>query len=396
MVTSMGDGGTAVAFDDDARQRALDALGILDTPREERFDRVTRLAQELFDVPMVSITFIDRDRQWRKSEIGLGGREAQREDAFCDATIRQSGTLVVEDASRDPRFETNPFVVGDPRLRFYAGHPLQAPGGEQVGTLCVLDTVPRAMSDRERELLRDLAGWVQAEATRAEELDRASVVQRNLLPRRAPGLPGYDMAAVNLPAGHLGGDLYDWYAVEGGMRFTVADVMGKGLAAALIAATVRTALRLAADDDLVRAVERTTNLLDEDLDTSTTFVTAFHAELDGRSGRLRFIDAGHNLAGIMRADGRWERLESAGLPLGLALSDVKQVGEAVLEPGDAVVCCSDGLIDLLGDDAKQQILDVIRTSDPAGSMEVVRRLTSGRELPDDVTAVMVRRLPEPA
>jgi len=122
-------------FDDDARQRALDRLGILDTPREERFDRVTRLAQELFGVPMVSVSFIDRDRQWRKSFIGLPGHEAPREQAFCDATIRQPGTLIVEDAALDDRFAANPFVIGDPHLRFYAGHPLQAPGGEQVGTL---------------------------------------------------------------------------------------------------------------------------------------------------------------------------------------------------------------------------------------------------------------------
>lgn len=387
----MGDRGTAVAFDDDARQRALDALGILDTPREERFDRVTRLAQELFDVPMVSITFIDRNRQWRKSEIGLGGREAQREDAFCDATIRQPESLIVEDASTDPRFNQNPFVVDDPNLRFYAGHPIEAPGGERVGTLCVMDTQPRILNGRERELLRDLANWVQAEVSRAEEMDRASIVQRSLLPRRAPDLPGYRMAAVNLPAGHLGGDVYDWYAVPGGLRFTVADVMGKGLGAALIAATVRAALRITADRAIEEAMDETTRLLDQDLDRTTTFVTAFHAELEGASGRLRFVDAGHNLTGIMRADGRWERIESAGLPLGLSLPDSKVIGEAVLEPGDAVVCCSDGLIDLLGDDAKQQILEVIRTTDPAGAMEVIHRLAARTDLPDDVTAVMIRR-----
>jgi hypothetical protein len=387
----MGDRGTAVAFDDDARQRALDALDILDTPREERYDRIARLAQELFGVPMVGVTFIDRDRQFRKAEIGLGGRETARETAFCDVAIREPGPLVVEDATTDPRFAENPFVMGDPNLRFYAGQPLQAPGGEQVGTLCVMDTVPRTMDEHELDLLRDLAGWVQAEFTRDGELDRASVVQRSLLPRSAPSLPGYEMAAVNLPAGHLGGDMYDWYAVPGGMRLTVADVMGKGLGASLIAATVRAALRTSADRSLEAAVDGTTRLLDEDLDQATTFVTAFHAELESATGRLSFIDAGHNLAGIMRADGTWERLESAGLPLGLALPDSKLVGEAVLEPGDALVCCSDGLIDLLGDDAKRLILDVVRSTDPAGAMDVVREFASGRELPDDVTAMMIRR-----
>ena len=108
-------------FDDEKRQRAVEALGILDTPPDARVDRVTRLAQELFGVPMVSVTLIDGDRQWRKSQIGLGGNEAPREHAFCDVTVRGEGTLVVEDASTDATFADNPFVVGEPHLRFEVG-----------------------------------------------------------------------------------------------------------------------------------------------------------------------------------------------------------------------------------------------------------------------------------
>jgi hypothetical protein len=393
----MGDRGSAapsedaVRFDEGARQRALDALGILDTPREERFDRIARLAQELFGVPMVGVTFIDRDRQWRKSEIGLGGTETSRADAFCDVTIRQSGPLVVEDATNDPRFAGNPFVLGDPNLRFYAGQPLQAPGGEQVGTLCVMDTTPRSMSEHDLALLRDLAGWVQAEILRDEELDRASIVQRRLLPRTAPDLPGYEMAAINLAAGQLGGDFYDWYPVPGGMRFTVADVMGKGLGAAITAAGVRAALRTSADRDLSRSLDDTARLLDEDLTGSATFVTTFHAELEAETGRVRYVDAGHNLAGVLRRSGDWEGLKSEGLPLGLSFGDRKSPGETVLQPGDAVLCCSDGLMDLLGDDALQQILDVARVSTPQACTDVVRRIAADRPLPDDVTAVMIRR-----
>lgn len=404
----MGDRGSAAPFDDvarfdegarqravdeDARQRALDALGILDTPREERFDRIARLAQELFDVPMVGVTFIDRDRQWRKSEIGLGERETSRDDAFCDVAIRQSGPLVVEDATSDPRFAGNPFVLGDPNLRFYAGQPLQAPGGEQVGTLCVIDTAPRTMDEHELTLLRDLAGWVQAEISRDDELDRASVVQQGLLPRSEPEIPGYEMAAVNLAAGRLGGDFYDWYAVPGGMRFTVADVMGKGLGAAITAAGVRAALRTSADRDLTRALDDTARLLDEDLTGAATFVTVFHAELEAETGRVRYVDAGHNLSGVLRHDGRWDPVKSEGLPLGLSYGDRRAPGEVVLAPGDAVLCCSDGLMDLLGENALQQVLDVARTSSPQTCTDEVRRIAADRPLPDDVTAVMIRRRP---
>ena len=193
------------------RQQALDAMEILDTPPDERVDRITRLAQELFDVPMVSVTLLDRDRQWRKSEIGLGGQEAPRDDSFCDVTIRQSGTFVVEDAAQDPRFSQNPFVIGDPNLRFYAGHPLQAPNGEQVGALCVLDTRPRSMDARRRELLKDLALWVQVELARQQEIDHAALVQRALTPRTVPDLPGYTIATGTQPACDISGDFYDLY-----------------------------------------------------------------------------------------------------------------------------------------------------------------------------------------
>lgn len=379
-------------FDDAARQRALDRLGILDTPREERFDRVTRLAQELFGVPMVSVSFIDRDRQWRKSFIGLPGHEAPREQAFCDATIRQPGTLIVEDAALDDRFAANPFVIGDPHLRFYAGHPLQAPGGEQVGTLCIIDTEPRRLSEREAALLRDLAGWVQSEISHDDELDRASIVQRGLLPRRTPALDGYEMAALCIPAGHLGGDFYDWYPVPGGVRFTVADVMGKGLGAAIIAAEVRAALRVAADRSLAESAEMTTRLLDEDLaGPSASFVTAFHAELEAETGRLNYVDAGHNLVGVLRADGSWEHLASDGLPLGMSFGGAVAESRVELGHGDAVLCCSDGLLDLLGPSPMQQILAVARTTDAEGALDVLRGIAGSRPVPDDITAVIIRR-----
>lgn len=170
--------------DEERRQQAVDSLHILDTPPDERIDRVTRLAQELFQVPMVSVTLIDRERQWRKSEIGLGGPEAPRKDSFCDATLRRGGSLVIEDASQDSEFSTNPFVAGDPHLRFYAGNALHAPCGEQVGTLCIMDTAPRVLDQRQRGLLQDLSLWVQTEMARQSELDDLAVIQRTLRPRR--------------------------------------------------------------------------------------------------------------------------------------------------------------------------------------------------------------------
>lgn len=378
-------------FDDERRQRAIEALGLLDTRPDERVDRVTRLAQELFDVPMVSVTLLDRDRQWRKSQIGLGGDEAPREGAFCDVTVRQGDTLIVEDASIDATFSSNPFVLGDPHLRFYAGHPLQAPGGEHVGTLCILDTKPRSLDDRERALLIEMAQWVQNELMAEEDSDLAASVQRALL-TTPPVIPGYTLAAAATPSGHLMGDVYDWYLHEGRVRMSLADVMGKGTGPAIIAASVRASLRTAPSRSLVEAVSEVDALLLHDIGGANIFVTAVMAELDPAGGDVTIVDAGHSLAFVLRADGGWESLQSTGLPLGMGF-DIERAATTVhLEPGDAFLCCSDGLLDVLDPaDPFGQVSEVIRQHGPDGAVREAVRLASERQAPDDVTVVVIRR-----
>ncbi|HEX5713201.1 MAG TPA: sensor domain-containing diguanylate cyclase [Solirubrobacterales bacterium] len=149
--------------EEERRIAALHALRILDTEPEERFDRITRLAQRLFGTTMASVTLIDSERQWFKSMQGMEGEENSRDVSFCAHTILDRETLVVEDASLDQRFADNPLVAGDPNIRFYAGHPVAAPGGEHLGTLCVFDTEPRAAAEFEAEALEELAAMVEAE-----------------------------------------------------------------------------------------------------------------------------------------------------------------------------------------------------------------------------------------
>ena len=153
----------ALAPDEERRLRALQSLQILDTPAEERFDRYTRIASRLFDVPIALVSLVDRDRQWFKSRQGLDAPETPRDAAFCAHAILQRGVLQVPDALQDPRFADNPLVTGPPRVRFYAGAPLETSDGSRVGTLCLIDQRARELDENELALLRDLADLVEAE-----------------------------------------------------------------------------------------------------------------------------------------------------------------------------------------------------------------------------------------
>ena len=146
-----------VADCESARLTALQGWEILDTPAEPEFDRITRLAAALFDVPISLISFVDESRQWFKSRLGLNVEGTSRDISFCSWTIPEDGLLVVEDALEDERYRANPLVTGDPHMRFYAGAPLTMPGGLNVGVLCLIDRVPRSLTPQQRNVLAELA-----------------------------------------------------------------------------------------------------------------------------------------------------------------------------------------------------------------------------------------------
>ena len=129
------------------RLAALYRLEILDTPAEERFDRITRIAAELFDVPISYVALLDNDRQWFKSSCGLNVSETPRDVSFCSYAINENKPLVIPDALADERFRDLPIVTGEPHIRFYAGCPLAIPKRLNVGTLCVADIKPREFDD---------------------------------------------------------------------------------------------------------------------------------------------------------------------------------------------------------------------------------------------------------
>lgn len=157
-----------------SRLEALHKLRILDTNPEERFDRITRLAQRLFDVPIVAISLVDKDRQWFKSRIGLEASETERCVSFCGHTLLNEKPLVVPDTHADERFADNPLVTCEPYIRFYAGYPIHAADGQRIGSLCIIDAKPRDLTQEQVVTLAELANLVDHELIRpASEANQA-------------------------------------------------------------------------------------------------------------------------------------------------------------------------------------------------------------------------------
>lgn len=146
-----------------ARLQALRRYKILDTDSEKGFDDLTILASSICNTPVALISVIDSDRQWFKSKVGVDIRETPLEVSFCAVAIQQPDLFVVPDATKDPRFSSNPFVVSEPKIRFYAGAPYTSSEGDPLGTLCVVDTVPRQLTPRQEEALLALSRQVQAQ-----------------------------------------------------------------------------------------------------------------------------------------------------------------------------------------------------------------------------------------
>lgn len=177
-----------------ARIQLLHSLGIMDTPRERNFDDVAQLAKTVCSAPIAVVTMIDVERQWFKSCLGLGGEETPRDIAFCaHAILQPDSLLVIEDAELDPRFADNPLVTGEPHIRFYAGAPLEVEPGLAMGTLCVVDYVPRQLTPQQKESLRLLGNQVVQLLQlhrRTEEL-RTQAEQFQMLSNSAPILIGH-------------------------------------------------------------------------------------------------------------------------------------------------------------------------------------------------------------
>ena len=177
-----------------ARVEALHSYKILDTDPEKAFDDLTVLAAHICETPIALISLIDTDRQWFKSRVGVNVTETPRELAFCNKAIQQPELFVVPDATKDPRFSSNPLVVNDPKIRFYAGAPFTSSAGFPLGTLCVVDMVPRELNASQKDALQALSRQVQAQL----ELRRNLLELRTALAERDRAEAQRDATIVEL------------------------------------------------------------------------------------------------------------------------------------------------------------------------------------------------------
>jgi serine phosphatase RsbU (regulator of sigma subunit) len=262
---------------------------------------------------------------------------------------------------------------------------------EPMGFEAVLErTVRRLLLTRQNVVLRRRLDL---------EMAQAAQVQADLLPQHVPDLAGFEIAAYFRPARAVSGDFYDWYQHEQTLTFTLGDVMGNGMPAALVMATARAVMRVAGGlRTPALALNTAAEVLGPDLERSDRFVTLFHCQLQADRRQFTYANAGHRLGFVRRHDATLETFEAQGLPLGIWADATYTEKCVALAPGDFVVIYSDGLIDAKGDQeiGVEELAAVLSTELCATT--VVERLVElavpPGELPDDLTVLVLRCKPE--
>lgn len=387
------------------RLAALDDLHLLDTPPEERFDRITRLAREIFNVPVAEINLISDFQQFTKSPQPAGVTvHANREDSFCEVTIQGPDILVVPDATKDSRFSYRAPTTGARHIRFYAGRPLSLGDELRVGTLCLVDTKPREMDAVQQQLLNEMGLWVERELRDSAQPDGpegsaaaaaspgAEATITGLVAEPDDDRLAFEVAGASLPLRKVGTDFFSSTTLDGNIEFMVADVMGKGVAAAATAASIRDAFEQQDDQDIAARMQEVNSRLSYVLRESGTFATLVLARLEESTGVLDYVDAGHGLTLIVRQDNGVERLETSGFPLGLIPTGTWTIRSTLLQPGDILVSFTDGVLNLFDGTlaSLDKVVELVRAS--SGPQDVIKRvvdLNRRGASRDDLTIVAV-------
>jgi sigma-B regulation protein RsbU (phosphoserine phosphatase) len=407
-----------IPSDDASRLAELHALGLLDTPPEERFDRITRLLSLVMRVPIAYIALVDADRQWFKSSCGLPTQQTPRAISFCGHTIIGDGPMIVPDATKDERFFDNPIVTGEPYIRFYAGYPLSGPGGSKVGTLCIADRQPRTLLEPEVQALAEMAQIVERELGLIEtvrlqhaliesqrqlmsELEQAAGYVRSVLPEPIDG-PVRTRWRFE-PSSRLGGDSlgYDWIDPDH-FAFFLLDVSGHGVGSALLSVSVANALRSRSlpDTDFrdpASVLARLNEVYPMERHDEKYF-TLWYGVYDRNERRLSYASAGHPAA-LLRTGPTDEMarplpLDVHNLPVGM-IPGLRFVGSDVeLEPYGQLYVFSDGAYEIVRPDGSMMRWDdlvAFLASAPAVEdvLQFVRQAGETESLIDDFSILEV-------
>ena len=411
--------------DEAQRLLALAQYDVLDTEAEQAYDDITLIASQICRTPVAVISLIDSDRTWFKSKVGLKLSQTSRELAFSSHAIMGKHIFEVGDASRDERFHTNPLVTNNPNVRFYAGAPLINPRGHAIGTLCVIDTVPRSLEPGQAQALEALGRQVVAQLELRKtnsrlktDLHTAARVQRALLPASSPTDTRAEFAWVFQPCDELGGDILNVFELdEHRIGFYLLDVSGHGVAAALMSVSASRMLAPLHDQtSLVRKRLSRGNTLWQPVapaqvahqlnqrftfdDNTTQYFTLLYGLLDAQSRQARFVCAGHPSPIHLPCDGEPTNFDASGVPIGMV--DCAEYAEwsLSLRPGDRLFLHSDGVTEALN--AQNQpfgdarLLQQVRATrclplnESVQSIYDAARNFSGDKLTDDVSILALQ------
>ena len=369
-----------ILLDDEKEARrinALRSLNLLEAETEDRFDRITRLAADFFQVPMAYVAFLDSDRQWFKSRVGEIPKETTRQLSLCQYTIHRNEPLVIPDTREHDLARTHPMVLGDPFLRFYAGIPLTGPDGQKIGTFCLLDLKPREFNDEQMARLMAFAAIVEREINLAEiiqtqhellnarqeisqmqermrhDIDDAVKYVRLMLPPPLRGPISIDWQF--LPSVRLGGDGLGYRRINADqLAFYVLDVTGHGLGSALLAVTALEFLRSRAVRELdfskpAQVVDRL-NRTFQMKDHAGKFFSVWYGVYSRVTHQITYSSAGHPAAFLVTAQAGKETLtktERGGPALGV-FPEI-EIPENTLDfpPGSQLCLFTDGLYEIL-------------------------------------------------
>ncbi|HET7419629.1 MAG TPA: SpoIIE family protein phosphatase [Candidatus Dormibacteraeota bacterium] len=345
-----------------------------------------------------------------EADVALNGAEARRMLETRDYAVAlldlklpdESGYGLLEElrATRPDTAVVMISGVDDPELGRAAlehgafAYVVKPVGATQLYLLVVNNLRRRSLEMENRANVVRLEGMV---AERLDQMRRAAELQTGMLPASPLVEEGFEIAAHFTAAREISGDFYDWYRwPDGRVTLTLGDVMGKGLPASLVMATARAALRGAAgiepmDDGMSQAAE----VMSAALEVNQAYVTVFHCTFDPGTGKLRYVDAGHGHARLLRGARGQELLPARSAPIGIFPDSKFAVGSATLNPGDSLVVFSDGLLELRPDLATKDVqlpYDVRRATTAQQMVDVLAAGVRDRELFDDVTIVALKRL----